>query len=193
MWRFPPRRLSAEEVRDSIIQVAGVLDTRMGGPGFRLYQYIQDNVATYVPRDEHGPETWRRSIYHQNARASRIDVLTDFDCPDPAFSVPRRASTITPLQALTLMNHSFAIDMARLFAERATREADGEPISRSANPVPHRETQDVDRRIHRAFRLAYAREPSNEELTAATGLVEQHGLSAFCRALINSNEFIYVQ
>ena len=40
-----------------------------GGPGFRLYQYVEDNVATYVPLDEHGPETYRRAVYHQNARA----------------------------------------------------------------------------------------------------------------------------
>ncbi|MCB1124119.1 MAG: DUF1553 domain-containing protein, partial [Verrucomicrobiae bacterium] len=46
LWRFPPRRLSAEEIRDSMLQVAGKLDTTMGGPGFRLYYYMQDNVST---------------------------------------------------------------------------------------------------------------------------------------------------
>ncbi|MCE9603470.1 MAG: DUF1549 domain-containing protein [Planctomycetia bacterium] len=60
LWRFPPRRLSAEELRDTMLQVAGKLDLRMGGRGFRLYEYQQDNVATYVPLDEVGPETYRR-------------------------------------------------------------------------------------------------------------------------------------
>ena len=91
LWRFPPRRLSAEEVRDSVLYIAGQLDTRMGGPGFRLYEYLQDNVATYVPLDEHPPHTWRRGVYHQNARSSRIDLMTDFDCPDNSFAAPRRA------------------------------------------------------------------------------------------------------
>ncbi len=89
LWRFPPRRLAAEEVRDTMLAVAGLLDLRMGGPGFKLYQYFQDNVATYVPLDRPGPETYRRSVYHHSARASYLDVLTDFDCPDNAFGAPR--------------------------------------------------------------------------------------------------------
>ncbi|HEY1068220.1 MAG TPA: PSD1 and planctomycete cytochrome C domain-containing protein, partial [Pirellulales bacterium] len=64
LWRFPPRRLSAEEVRDALLSVAGKLDLTPGGPGFRLYEYQQDNVATYVPLDVHGPATYRRAIYH---------------------------------------------------------------------------------------------------------------------------------
>ena len=69
LWRFPPRRLAAEEIRDTMLSVAGKLDPKMGGPGFRLYRYLQDNVSTYIPLDEHGPETYRRAVYHQNARA----------------------------------------------------------------------------------------------------------------------------
>jgi hypothetical protein len=105
LWRFPPRRLTAEEIRDTLLMTAGQLNLEGGGPGFRLYRYLQDNVATYIPLDEHGPETYRRAVYHQNARASLLDLLTEFDCPDNAFSTPRRASTTTPLQALTMMNH----------------------------------------------------------------------------------------
>ena len=59
LWRFPPRRLAAEEIRDTMLAVAGKLDPKMGGPGFRLYRYVQDNVSTYIPLDEHGPETYR--------------------------------------------------------------------------------------------------------------------------------------
>jgi hypothetical protein len=150
----------------------------MGGPGFRLYRYIQDNVATYVPLDEHGPETYRRAVYHQNARASRLDLLTEFDCPDNAFPAARRASTTTPLQALTMMNHRFSLDMAGCFADRLRREA-GE-----AAP---------DAQVQRAFALAYSRGPTPEELDAAVRLIEAHGLRAFCRAVLNSNELLYLE
>ncbi len=177
LWRFPPRRLSAEELRDTMLSVSGQLDPHMGGPGFRLYRYIQDNVATYLPLDEHGPETYRRAVYHQNARSSTIDLMTEFDCPENAFAVPRRVSTTTPLQALTLMNHRFSMDMAEAFAERLKRDAGN----------------DFADQIERAFRLAYGRPPTDAELMAAREVTDAFGLRAFCRAVLNSNEFIYVQ
>jgi hypothetical protein len=177
LWRFPPRRLSGEEIRDAMLAVSGKLDTRSGGPGFRLYNYLRDNVSTYVPLDRTGPETYRRAVYHQNARAARIDLVTDFDAPDCAFPAPRRVGTTTPLQALTMMNHSFILDMAGFLAERAERES---------------ATADRAAQIRRAFVLALSREPSPTEIAAASQLIERHGLRAFCRALLNSNEFIYL-
>jgi hypothetical protein len=177
LWRFPPRRLSGEEIRDSVLAIAGQLNVSRGGPGFRLYRYLQDNVATYVPSDRLGAETYRRSVYHQNARASRIDLMTEFDCPDCAFPTPRRVATTTPLQALTLMNHSFTMDMAGFLAERLERET-----------AP----ADTEAQVHRAFRLGFSRSPSSEERTAAEALIEKHGLEAFCRAILNANELIYV-
>jgi len=176
LWRFPPRRLNGEEIRDSILAIADKLDLTMGGPGYKLYEYQQDNVATYVPLDQVGPETFRRGIYHHNARAARIDVLTDFDCPDPAFADPRRASTTTPLQALTLLNHSFALEMSQFLAERLERES-----------------TDLPGRIRLAYLLAYCRDPDAGELKTATVFVQQHGLLPFCRALLNSNELIYLE
>ena len=173
LWRFPPRRLSAEEVRDTMLAVAGRLELKMGGPGFKLYEYQQDNVATYVPLDVHGPETWRRAVYYHNARAARVDVITDFDCPDPAFSEPRRSSTTTPLQALTLLNHRFSLDMAQAFSERLEREG-----------------SDAAARVQRAFAIAYGRRARAEEVSAATQLIEEFGLRAFCRVILNSNELI---
>ena len=119
LWRFPPRRLGAEEIRDTLLATAGQLKLEpMGGPGFRLYRYLVNNVSTYIPLDTQGPETYRRAVYHQNARASVVDVLNDFDLPDIAFSAPKRANTTSPLQSLTLFNHSFTLDMAKAFAAR---------------------------------------------------------------------------
>ena len=99
-----------------------------------LYEYSRDNVATYTPLESFGPETYRRSVYHQNARASFIDVLTDFDAPDCAFSVSRRIATTTPAQALALMNHSFTMDMAESLAVRLARETSPDDVSKQVEP-----------------------------------------------------------
>ena len=69
-------RLSSEEIRDTILAVSGELDLRMGGPGFRLYHYMRDNVSTYEPLNTYGSETFRRGVYNQNARASVVDLMT---------------------------------------------------------------------------------------------------------------------
>ncbi|QDT36641.1 DUF1553 domain-containing protein [Stratiformator vulcanicus] len=177
LWRFPPRRLSAEELRDTMLQVAGKLDTTMGGPGFRLYRYTHDNVATYYPLDEHGPETYRRAVYHKNARAATVDLLSEFDCPENAFAAPRRAATTTPLQALTMLNHGFTLDMSKFMAARLRSEIAG---------------GDAEAHVRRAFHLCYGRKPVEQEATAAVTLIEKHGLSAFCRALLNSTEMIHI-
>jgi hypothetical protein len=177
LWRFPPRRLAAEEMRDSILFIVGKLDEHMGGPGFRLYQYTRDNVATYTPLEFFGPETYRRSVYHQNVRASHVDLLSDFDAPDCAFSTSRRVTTTTPSQSLALMNHSFTMAMADALSKRLAAEA-GESNS--------------NEQIRLGFKLAYGRMPSAAEKSAAATLIDTYGMRAFCRALLNSSEFIYV-
>jgi hypothetical protein len=177
LWRFPPRRLSAEEVRDATLFVAAKLDLRMGGPGFRLYEYQNDNVSTYIPLEHPGPETYRRAVYHQNARASVVDVLSDFDQPDCAFTTPRRAATTTPMQALTMLNHPFTLDMADALAERLRRDAGA----------------DAAKQVDRAFRIAFGRAPDGAELEAAKRFVAENGLPALARAIFNSNEMVYVR
>ena len=184
LWRFPPRRLSAEELRDTLLQIAGKLKRADGverkapdrGPGFRLYRFMQDNVATYSPLDKHGPETYRRAIYHQNARASVVDLMTDFDQPDCTFSAPRRAETTTPLQALTMLNHSFTLDMAVALSARLEHDAG----------------DDVTTQIQRACQLCYSRDAAEYEVELCSKLIQQHGLTAFCRVLLNTTELIYL-
>ncbi len=202
LWRFPPRRLSSEEVRDTMLMVAGKLNavrlsessprtpdsqsqatttaTRTvpdGGPGFRLYQFMQDNVCTYVPLDKHGPETYRRAVYHQNARASVVDLMTEFDQPDCTFSAPKRSETTTPLQALTMLNHSFTFDMAAALAQRLQKEAG----------------DDAEAQIRRAYQLCYSRQPTADELSDCLLLIQEHSLATLCRVLLNTSELIYVR
>ena len=173
LWRFPPRRLSAEEVRDSVLSASGKLDRTMGGPGFRLYRYTVDNVATYYPLEKFGPDTYRRSVYHQHARSVKPELLGQFDCPDTSLPAPKRVTTTSPLQALALLNNSFMLDQARFLAER----------------VGPGETAD---QVKRAYELVFGRDPDNEELSASVQFVEENGLFLLCRALFNANEFVYV-
>lgn len=177
LWRFPPRRLSAEEIRDTILNVSGKLDRKRGGPGFRLYDYLQDNVATYLPLDTHGPDTYRRAVYHQNARAALVDLMSDFDQPDCAFSAPRRAQTTTPLQALTMFNHQFTLDMAEALSRRVQADVGN---------------QDSDQ-INRLYQLCYSRDPQIDEAELCKTMIKQNGLEALCRVLLNTSELIYLQ
>ncbi len=175
LWRMPFRRLEAEAVRDSILATSGKLDRRMGGPGFRLFQYRVVNVAIYEPLDEQGPATWRRAVYQQAARAIREELLANLDAPECARRMPRRDVTTTPLQALNLLNGSFIVQQAGFFAARVVKEAGEERAAQ----------------VERAFRLAFGRAPTPDEKTAAIELVGRHGLAALCRALLNANEFLY--
>ena len=176
LWRYPPRRLGAEELRDAILQTSGNLNRHMGGPGFRLYRYTVDNVATYYPLGEFSPETYRRGIYHQHARSVKPELLGEFDCPETSLPSPKRITTTSPLQALTLLNSTFVVDQASSFAALVETES-GEDEAGS---------------VEVAWRRAYLREPSAAERSSATEFLAQHGLEALSRAILNSNEFLYV-
>ena len=137
---------------------------------------MQDNVCTYVPLDQHGPETYRRAVYHQNARATVVDLMTEFDQPDCTFSAPKRAETTTPLQALTMLNHSFTLDMATALAERLKQEAG----------------DNAEDQIHRAFWLCYSRPPTRDESNDCQEFIDEYGLRSLTRVLLNTSELIYV-
>jgi hypothetical protein len=175
LWRMPLRRMEAEAVRDSILAASGKLNRTMGGPGYPLFQYNVVNVAIYTPLEEQGPQTWRRGVYQIPARGIRDDLLGDFDCPDSSERTPRRTSTTTALQALTMLNGRFVSEQAEFLADRAQREAGSAPQAQ----------------MRRAFLIAFGRNPTKVELQAAASLVARYGLPTLCRALFNANEFLY--
>jgi hypothetical protein len=175
LWRYPPRRLEAEPLRDAYLFVSGKLDLRMGGPGFDLFEPNTNYVKVYNPKKDFGPNEWRRMIYQSKWRMQLDDVFGSFDCPDAGQIAPKRNVSTTPLQALNLLNSRFMLQQAKFFADRLEREA-----------------KDDAGRVQRGFRLAFQREPSATETTAALRLVADHGLPAFCRALFNANEFLFV-
>jgi hypothetical protein len=177
LWRFPPRRLEAEAVRDAVLAVSGQLNPASGGPSFRPFDVLKFPANTYVPVDKIGAEFNRRTIYRMNVNSGKEPMLDAFDCPDPSVKTPRRGVTSTPLQALTLMNNSFVQRHAGFLAERALGE--------SGNDLP--------RAVQTAYRLALGRLPANEEAQRALATVRSRSLTNVCWALLNSTEFIYVQ
>ena len=128
LWRFPPRRLEAEAIRDSILAVTGVLDLEnAGGPGFSPFEVEMENVRHYHAKKTYGPEDWRRMIYMTKVRQEREQVFGAFDCPDASMVVPKRSRSTTPLQALNLFNSQFVMQQADLFAKRLEKDSETLP------------------------------------------------------------------
>jgi mono/diheme cytochrome c family protein len=176
LWRRPPRRLEAEAVRDAILSASGRLDRRMGGPGYNLWEKNTNYVTVFKPREELGPDTFRRMVYQFKPRSQNDPIFGAFDCPDASLARPRRSVSTTALQALNLLNGRFILAQADCFAERLRRECGDDP----------------EQQVRRAFALTLGREPTAVELSAAAALVREHGAAALSRALYNANEFLYV-
>jgi mono/diheme cytochrome c family protein len=176
LWRYPPRRREAEAIRDAVLFVSGDLDPTPGGPGFDLFEPNTNYVKVYTPKATFGRAEFRRMVYQQRPRMQPDDTFGAFDCPDGGRAAPRRPASTTPLQALNLLNAPFLVQQAGSLAARATKEAGPDPAAA----------------VRRVFRLAFQREPSAGELTAAVGLAKAHGLPAVGRAVLNANEFLYL-
>ena len=177
LWRYSPRRLEGEAVRDAMLVVSGQLNPAMGGPSFQPFTITEFNAAFYHLFDRGDPEFNRRTVYRVNVNSGKDPLLDAFDCPDPSVKNPRRGMTTTPLQALELMNNSFVLRQARMLSERAL--ADGQ--------------QDVSAAISTVYRRALGRRPTAEETLRAEKVAQERGLTSLCWALLNSTEFIYVR
>ena len=177
LWRFSPKRLEAEPLRDSILAISGNLDLAMGGPGFDLFEPNTNYVKVYKAKESFGPAEWRRMIYQSKPRMQLDGVFGAFDCPDAGQVTARRGRSITPLQALNLLNSRFLLDQSKILAERLRRDA---PAGAGAQ-------------VNRAFALFYSRAPDAAERGAGIDLIGSAGLEAFCRALFNTSEWIWVE
>ncbi len=177
LWRFAPRRLEAEAVRDAMLAVSGELNRQPGGPGFRPFEALPFPANAYAITDKSGPEFNRRTVYRMNVNSGKDPLLDAFDCPDPSVKTPRRGVTTTPLQALELMNNSFVQRQAQRLADRAVR---------TAGPG-------LEAAVHAAWQLSLGRSPTAEEARQATAAADARGLASVCWALLNSTEFVYVR
>ena len=176
LWRFTPRRLEAEAIRDSMLAVSGALDLRMGGPGFYLMDVVEENVMHYFPKETYTPAEFRRMAYQFRIRQTTDGVFGSFDCPDGSSVMARRSRSNTPLQALNLFNSGFVIQQAGILAKRLATDAGEKPESQ----------------VDLAFRLFYAHSPDAIEMGHSTEMVRAHGLQSFARALYNTSEFLFV-
>lgn len=175
LWRFPPRRLEAEAIRDSLLAVAGTLDPRLGGPGFSSFEVAMENVRHYFPKTEFGPEDWRRMIYMTRVRQERDAVFGVFDCPDFNQVVPKRGRSTTPLQALNLFNSDFVLQQAGLLVQRLEREVE--------TPA---------KRVDLAYQLCFNRPAEASEIELALEFIAQTDWQSFARAMLNANEFVQI-
>jgi hypothetical protein len=178
LWRTNRQRLDAEEVRDAVLAVSGRLNVKMGGPGFELFRFKDDHSPVYDHDDLskiNDPATFRRTVYRFTVRSVPNPFLDCLDSADPNLNTPVRNATLTALQALTLLNDPFMVKQSEYFAERLRKISD-EP----------------EKQIEAAYRLAFARMPGVEEKLALVGYSRKHGLANACRLLFNANEFVFV-
>ncbi|MBY0587587.1 PSD1 and planctomycete cytochrome C domain-containing protein [bacterium] len=175
-WRYPPRRLDAEPLRDTILYASGNLDLSMGGVGFSLFEPNDNYVRVYKSKTLFGPAEWRRMIYQTKIRMQLDSTFGAFDCPDAGQIAPKRSRSITPLQALNLLHSGFILQQAKILADRATESAGKDPIAV----------------VERMFEWTLQRPPDDLERQAALQLIDAAGLEALARGLFNTNEFLMI-
>jgi hypothetical protein len=175
LWRFPSRRLEAESIRDSMLAVSGQLNLKMHGRGFNFFDQ-RGGLSGFDPIETFTPDNQRRMIYAHKVRREPETVFGAFDCPDAGQSTAIRRASTTPIQALNLFNSRFTLAQAEAFASRVKNEVGDDPA----------------KQIKRAYQLALARAPTADELSDTLPAVQKHDLTVLCRALFNSNEFLFL-
>ena len=196
LWRQNLRRLEAEAIRDSILATSGKLNLKMGGQG--IYPVLPPEVLSTQSRPGSGwgksteEERGRRSVYIFSKRTLGVPFLESFDATTPDSPVGARPVTTIAPQALILLNSAIMDEQSGAFAARLLKE--GHP--------------DATAQVERAYRLALGRRPTPREAAIARGYLdrqlqacgdqlpkaeaERKALTAFCKVVLNLNEFIYI-
>lgn len=189
-WHFEMRRLSAEEIRDSILAVSGNLNLKMFGPG--VYPPIPKEVLAGQSVPGRGwptsspEEASRRSVYVHVKRSLLLPILEAFDLAETDRSTPVRFTSTQPTQALSLLNGEFMNSQAKIFAQRLKKEAGNETAAQ----------------VRLGLYLATSRPPTDAEVRRGVTLIEtlqredrlgaDQAVQAFCLVVLNLNEFMYL-
>jgi hypothetical protein len=183
LWHFPGRRLDGEALRDAMLAVSGRLNPKAGGPS--VFPEIPPELkAAGMPWKvtADAKERDRRSVYVFMKRNLRYPLFALFDAPDRNETCSRRFVTTTAPQALTLLNDPLILGFAKSFAARVTKEAGTDPA----------------KVIDRAYLLALGRAPKPAERDTMLAFLKEHrgtsdeAVTDLCHALLNLNEFLYV-
>ena len=178
LWRANRRKLEAEAVRDSVLFVSGKLDTTMGGPSFKDFVIERPEHSPHYQYHLHDPEdpkSHRRSIYRFIVRSQQQPFMTVLDCADPSMQVGKRNESLSPLQALSLLNNSLMLTMSKDFAVKL--EAGGGSVAD---------------KVRRGHLEALGRVPDRGDGKVLVEYAREHGLTNYCRLLLNLNEFSFV-
>ncbi len=178
LWRMNRARLDAESVRDAVLAVAGKLDAAMGGPSVRNFKQSPGIHRTpkvdFSAYDLDGPSAGRRSVYRFIFRTLPDPFMDALDCPDASQFVDRRPVSVTPLQALAMLNDPFMVRMSEHFAGRVAAAGS------------------VEKQVRLAYHLALGRDPTDEETARLADYAARHGMANACRVLLNCNEFMFI-
>lgn len=175
LWRWPPRRMEAEVIRDSILVATGDLNRLVGGP----------SVAP-----EREEQTLRRTIYLSQRRSQMPDVMTMFDAPDGVRSCSRREVSTVALQPLYLLNSPFVVKRAEQLARIVSAQAGDDPqalieavFQRTLGRTPTPDEVGL---------ATAALQPRDRQDGSSTSTEIAPELIRFCHSMMNLNEFVYI-
>ncbi len=188
-WRFDPRRLSAEEVRDSLLAATGALNRKVYGPS--IYPELSREVLQGQSRPGSGwghsspQDQNRRSVYIHVKRSLLEPMLKAFDFPDPDLTCEARFMTLQPGQSLALLNSDWVHQQAQRLADTigAAELSNEQIVNKSVRAVLSRaatkeEISDGDRLI--------------KELETKHELDRKRAVQLYCLSVMNWNEFLFV-
>jgi hypothetical protein len=182
-WRFRPRRLEAEAIRDAVLAVSGELDRTIGGSLLQVKN--RDYFFDHTSIDKTKYDVPRRSLYLPVVRNHMYDVFDLFDYTESSVATGDRATTTVAPQALFLLNGDVMVQAASDLAKQVQASA-----------------SDDAGRVDRLYRVVYARPPGPREAERALAFLGRYAKAAndrgaawrsLCQTLLASNEFVYLR
>ena len=190
LWRFDMKRLTSEEIRDSVLNACGTINLELGGPS--VTPPVPDIVlaGSSVKGKGWGSSTPeqanRRSVYVKVMRSMQMPLLVNHDMADTDSTCPVRFNTTVPTQALNMLNGKFMNDSAKAFANRLRKEGGDKHTSQ----------------VQHGLRIVLSRDPTEKEVKAGEKMIgdmkvkfnlsDEEALNRFALLALNLNEFVYL-